>query len=148
MAKGLAGGVPIGATLAREEVAKSFTPGTHAATFGGNPLATAAGVAALRATLEDGILDNCQRSSQYFRQKLQELQKKYSFIVDVRGKGLMIGMELNREGKDVVTECWRRGLLINCTNETVLRFVPPLIIKQEEIDRLIWALDEIFNAWS
>jgi len=148
MAKGLAGGVPIGATLAREEVAKSFTPGTHAATFGGNPLATAAGVAALRATLEDGILDNCQRSSQYFRQRLQELQKKYSFIVDVRGKGLMIGMELNREGKDVVTECWRRGLLINCTNETVLRFVPPLIIKQEEIDRLIWALDEIFNAWS
>ncbi len=148
MAKGLAGGVPIGATLAREEVAKSFTPGTHAATFGGNPLASAAGVAALRATLEDGVLDNCRQSAQYFMQRLQELKNKYSFILDIRGRGLMIGLELNRPGKDVVTECLARGLLINCTNETVLRFVPPLIIKKDEIDRLISALDEIFTSWS
>ncbi len=148
MAKGLAGGVPIGATLAREEVAKSFSPGTHAATFGGNPLASAAGVAALRATLEDGILDNCRQSAQYFLQRLQDLKNKYSFIVDIRARGLMIGLELNRQGKDVVAECLARGLLINCTNETVLRFVPPLIIKKEEIDGLISALDEIFSFWS
>lgn len=148
MAKGLAGGVPIGAILTREEVAQSFTPGTHAATFGGNPLSAAAGVAALRATLEDGILENCQQASQYFLEKLKGLQKKYSFIIDVRGKGLMIGVELNCEGKEVVAQCLRKGLLINCTNEKVLRFVPPLIIKKPEIDRLIAALEEIFSTWS
>jgi predicted acetylornithine/succinylornithine family transaminase len=147
MAKGLAGGVPIGACLATEEVAKSFTPGTHAATFGGNPLATAAGVAALRATLEDGILENCQRSSAHFMERLRKLKNKYSFIKDVRGKGLMIGIELDRDGKGVVTECLKKGFLINCTNDTVLRFIPPLIIRTEEIDSLVNALDEIFVAW-
>jgi len=148
MAKGLAGGVPIGATLAKEEVAKSFTPGSHAATFGGNPLSTAAGVAALRATIEDGILENCRRSSAHFLKRLEELKKKYSFIKDVRGKGLMIGVELDREGKNVVTDCLKKGFLINCTDETVLRFIPPLIVTPEEIDRLITALDEVFSTWS
>jgi predicted acetylornithine/succinylornithine family transaminase len=148
MAKGLAGGVPIGATLATEEVAKSFTPGTHAATFGGNPLSTAAGLAALRATIEDGILENCQRSSVHFMKRLEGLKKKYPFIKDVRGKGLMVGLELDREGKSVVTDCLKKGFLINCTNETVLRFIPPLIVTREEIDRLVQALDEIFSGWS
>ena len=147
MAKGLAGGVPIGACLATEEVAKSFTPGTHAATFGGNPLATAAGVAALRTTLEDGILENCQRASAHFMDRLRKLKNEYPFIKDVRGKGLMIGIEIDREGKGVVTECMKKGFLINCTNETVLRFIPPLIIKTEEIDSLVDVLDEIFAAW-
>jgi acetylornithine/N-succinyldiaminopimelate aminotransferase len=148
LAKGLAGGVPIGALLAREEVAKSFTPGSHAATFGGNPLSTAAGVAALRATVEDGILENCQRSSDYFLKRLEGLKKKYPFIKEVRGKGLMIGMELDREGKGVVMDCLKRGFLINCTNETVLRFIPPLVVTPGEIDRLVQALDEIFSTWS
>ncbi|MBI5969469.1 MAG: acetylornithine transaminase [Deltaproteobacteria bacterium] len=148
MAKGLAGGVPIGATLAKDEVAKSFTPGSHAATFGGNPLSTAAGVAALRATIEDGILENCQRSSAHFLKRLEELKKKHSFIRDVRGKGLMIGLELDREGKNVVTDCLKKGFLINCTDETVLRFIPPLIVTPEEIDRLIMALGEVFSTWS
>ena len=148
LAKGLAGGVPIGATLAKEEVAKSFTPGTHAATFGGNPLSAAAGVAALRATLEEGILENCQQASAHFLKKLERLKKKYSFIKDVRGKGLMIGLELNREGKSVVTECLQRGFLINCTNETVLRFIPPLVVTPQEIDRLVEALDEVFSRWN
>jgi acetylornithine/succinyldiaminopimelate/putrescine aminotransferase len=146
MAKGLAGGVPIGATLAIEEVAKSFTPGTHAATFGGNPLSAAAGVAAVRATIEDGILENCQRSSAHFISRLEGLKKKYSFVKEVRDKGLMIGMELDREGKGVVMDCLKRGLLINCTVETVLRFIPPLIISPPEIDRLVKALDEIFSG--
>jgi acetylornithine/N-succinyldiaminopimelate aminotransferase len=148
MAKGLAGGVPIGATLATEEAAKSFTPGTHAATFGGNPLSTAAGVAAFRATIEDGILENCQRSSAHFMNRLEGLKKKYSFIKEVRGKGLMIGMELDREGKGVVMDCLKRGFLINCTVETVLRFIPPLIVTPPEIDRLVKALDEIFSGWN
>jgi len=148
MAKGLAGGVPIGAMLAKEEVAKSFTPGSHAATFGGNPLSAAAGVAALRATIEDGILENCQRSSVHFLKRLEELKRKYSFIKDVRGKGLMIGLELDREGKNVVTDCLKKGFLINCTDETVLRFIPPLIVTPKEIDRLIVALDEVFSTWN
>lgn len=148
MAKGLAGGVPIGAMLAKEEVAQSFTPGTHAATFGGNPLSTAAGVAALRATLEDGILENCQRSSVHFLKRLKGLKGKYSFVKDVRGKGLMVGLELSREGKSVVMDCLQKGFLINCTNETVLRFIPPLIVTPDEIDRLVEALDEIFSKWS
>lgn len=148
MAKGLAGGVPIGALLATEEVAKSFTPGTHAATFGGNPLATAAGVAALRATLEDGILENCQRCGAHFMKRLEGLRKKYRFIKDLRGRGLMIGLELDREGKEVVSECLKRGFLINCTHDTVLRFIPPLVITPVEIDRLVEALDEIFVRWS
>ncbi len=148
MAKGLAGGVPIGALLAREKVAESLTPGTHAATFGGNPLSTAAGVAALRATLEDGILDNCRRSSAHFFARLDGLKKKYPFIKDVRGKGLMVGLELDREGKSVVAECLKKGFLINCTNDTVLRFIPPLVVKPEEIDALVKALDDIFGKWS
>ncbi len=148
MAKGLAGGVPIGAMLAREEVAESFTPGTHAATFGGNPLSSAAGVAALRVTLEDGILENCQRSSAHFLRRLGDLQKKYPFIKEVRGKGLMIGMECSREVKSAVNECLKRGFLINCTSDTVMRFVPPLIVTPKEIDRLVQCLDDIFSSWS
>lgn len=148
MAKGLAGGVPIGALLATEEVAKSFTPGTHAATFGGNPLATAAGVAALRVTLEDGILESCRRASAHFMKRLEGLKKKYPFIKEIRGKGLMIGIELDREGKGAVAECLKKGFLINCTHDTVLRCIPPLIVTFAEIDRLVQALDEIFATWS
>jgi len=148
LAKGLAGGVPIGAMLAKEEVAKSFTPGTHAATFGGNPLSSAAGVAAFRVTLEDGILENCQKSGVYFMKRLEELKRKYSFIQQVRGKGLMIGMEFSREAKSAVNECLKKGFLINCTSDTIMRFVPPLIVTPGEIDHLVQALDEIFSGWS
>ena len=148
LAKGLAGGVPIGAMLAKEEVAKSFTPGTHAATFGGNPLSSAAGVAAFRVTLEDGILENCQEAGAYFMKRLEGLKKKYSFILEVRGKGLMIGMEFSREAKSTVNECLKKGFLINCTSDTVMRFVPPLIVTPKEIDLLVQALDEIFSTWS
>ena len=148
LAKGLAGGVPIGAMLAREEVAKSFSPGTHAATFGGNPLSTAAGVAALRVTLEDGILENCNQSGAHFIKKLQELKKKYPFIQEIRGKGLMVGMECSREVKGTVNECLKKGFLINCVSDTIMRFVPPLIIRPAEIDRLIATLDEIFSTWN
>ncbi len=147
LAKGLAGGVPVGATLATEEVAKSFVPGTHAATFGGNPLSMAAGLAALRTTMEDGVLENCRRSGEHFMRQLRGLQKKYPFIKEVRGKGLMVGAEMDREGKSVVTDLMQKGFLINCTNETVLRFIPPLIVTPEEIDRLIKVLDEVLAKW-
>jgi acetylornithine/N-succinyldiaminopimelate aminotransferase len=136
--------VPIGALLAREEVAQAFVPGTHAATFGGNPLATAAGVAALKAIEEDGMLENCQRVGAYFRRCLQDLQQRYAFIKEVRGRGLMLGIQLDFPGGYLVNDCLERGFLVNCTMDTVLRFLPPLIVKESEVDLLITTLDELF----
>jgi acetylornithine/N-succinyldiaminopimelate aminotransferase len=144
LAKSLAGGVPIGAMLAREEVAKSFVPGTHAATFGGNPLATAAGVAALQAIHEEGMLENCQRVGAYFMQRLQDLHGRYGFIKEVRGKGLMLAIQLDFPGGQFVTACMERGFLVNCTVDTVLRFLPPLIVSEREVDLLVATLDELF----
>jgi acetylornithine/N-succinyldiaminopimelate aminotransferase len=144
LAKSLAGGVPIGAMLAREEVAKSFVPGTHAATFGGNPLATAAGVAALKAIHEEGMLENCQRVGTYFMGRLKDLQQRYAFINEVRGRGLMLGLQLDVPGGQFVNACMERGFLVNCTVDTVLRFLPPLIVTESEVDLLITTLDELF----
>jgi acetylornithine/succinyldiaminopimelate/putrescine aminotransferase len=144
LAKSLAGGVPIGAMLAREEVAKAFVPGTHAATFGGNPLATAAGVAALQAIHEEGMLENCQRVGAYFMQRLHDLHGRYGFIKEVRGKGLMLGIQLDCPGGQLVTACMERGFLVNCTMDTVLRFLPPLIVSEREVDLLVATLDELF----
>ena len=145
LAKSLAGGVPIGAMLAAEEVAKSFTPGTHASTFGGNPLATAAGLAALSALLEDDLLGNCTRVGAYFFKRLMDLKLKYPFIKEVRGRGLIIGMELGFEGSQIVIRCMEEGFLINCTMGNVLRFLPPLIVTHEEVDQLIEVMDWIFG---
>jgi acetylornithine aminotransferase/acetylornithine/N-succinyldiaminopimelate aminotransferase len=144
LAKSLAGGVPIGAMLAREDVAKAFVPGTHAATFGGNPLATAAGVAALQAIEAEGMLENCQRVGAYFMQRLKGLQQRYPFMKEVRGKGLMLGIELEFSGNQFVPACMERGFLVNCTMDTVLRFLPPLIVTEREVDLLITVLDELF----
>jgi predicted acetylornithine/succinylornithine family transaminase len=145
LAKSLAGGVPIGAMVATEEVATSFSPGTHASTFGGNPLATAAGVAALTVMLEDNVLENCRGVGNHFLSRLMDLKGKFPFIKEVRGRGLILGMELDFEGKDIVNQCMDDGFLINCTMGNVLRFLPPLIITLEEVDRLIEALDGIFG---
>ncbi len=146
LAKSLAGGVPIGALLMKEEVAKGFEPGDHASTFGGNFLATAAAVAALNAILEEGMLENCQRVGAYFLSRLQEVQKKFSFVVDVRGRGLILGMELKMDGAKMVKEMMKRGFLINCTMNRVLRFLPPLIVTEEEVDQMIEALEEVFKG--
>jgi predicted acetylornithine/succinylornithine family transaminase len=146
LAKSLAGGVPIGALLIKEEIAKSFEPGDHASTFGGNFLATAAGVAALKAILEERMLENCQRVGEYFLSKLKEVQKTFPFIQDVRGRGLILGVELEMNGSEIVKEMMKRGFLINCTMDKVLRFLPPLIVTEEEVDRLIEALEEVFKG--
>jgi acetylornithine/N-succinyldiaminopimelate aminotransferase len=130
--------------LAREDVAKAFVPGTHAATFGGNPLATAAGVAALQAIEAEGMLENCQRVGAYFMQRLKGLQQRYPFMKEVRGKGLMLGIELEFPGNQFVPACMERGFLVNCTMDTVLRFLPPLIVTEREVDLLITVLDELF----
>ena len=145
LAKSLAGGVPIGALLIKKGVADSFKPGDHASTFGGNPLATAAGVAALTALLEEGMVENCRKTGNYFFAKLEGIKKKFPFVHEVRGKGLILGMELKIDGSSFVKEMLRKKILINCTMGNVLRFLPPLIVAQEEIDRVVKALEEVFS---
>ncbi|HUK56537.1 MAG TPA: aspartate aminotransferase family protein [Nitrospiria bacterium] len=146
LAKGLGSGLPIGALLSRDSVAQAFTPGSHAATFGGNPLVCAAAIATLEVLLEEGfVLDNCRRMGDYFVERLKELQHRHSCIASVRGLGLLVGMELTIDGKPIVQDCLNEGLLINCTMDRVLRFVPPLIILKEEIDLLINRLDGILR---
>ena len=142
LAKALGGGLPLGAMLAREEIATSFGPGSHASTFGGNPVACSAGLVVMQ-TLLGGALKNCLQMGQYFVKGLEALQKRFSFIREVRGKGLMIGMELEIEGSKVADSCIREGLLLNCTAYKVLRFVPPLTIKRNEIDRGLDILEKV-----
>jgi acetylornithine/succinyldiaminopimelate/putrescine aminotransferase len=145
LAKSLAGGVPIGALLISKGIAETFQPGDHASTFGGNPLATTAGVAALTAILEEGMLKNCEEVGDYFFTKLGEIKKKFPFVKEVRGKGLILGMELNIEGGWIVKEMMQKGILINCTMGNVLRFLPPLIVTKEEVDRVVENLKEVFS---
>ena len=142
LAKALGGGLPLGAMLAREEIAASFGPGSHASTFGGNPVACSAGLIVIRILLA-GALDNCRQMGMYFFRGLEALQKRFSFIREVRGKGLMIGMELEMEGSKIADSCMQEGLLLNCTAYKVLRFVPPLTIKKKEIDRGLDILEKV-----
>ncbi len=143
LAKALAGGPPIGAMLTREELATRLGPGTHGSTFGGNPLVCAAALAAMRTIADDDILDNCRAMGEYLMERLEQLQHKYPFVRDVRGRGLIVGMELDIEGGGLVTAAMEHGLLINCTVGKVLRFVPPLIVSRAEIDEAVKILDEV-----
>ncbi len=146
LAKGLGGGVAIGALLAKDAVAGSFQPGSHASTFGGNPLSCAAAIATIETLLEDSfILDNCRRMGEYLKRSLERLKKDFpSLIVEIRGLGLMIGMELTRPCMQIVELCAQRGVLINCTGGNVLRFTPPLIVGEKEIEHLIDVLENVF----
>ncbi len=144
LAKGLAGGLPIGAILATEKVAKSFEPGDHAATFGGNPLVTRVAKEVI-SILQETALQNCKEVGKYFFDQLLELKKKHPAITEVRGKGLMLGIELNQPGKEIVLKGLEKGLLLNCTQEKVLRFVPPLIISKQEVDLAIQILEELLR---
>jgi acetylornithine/N-succinyldiaminopimelate aminotransferase len=143
LAKALGGGLPLGAMLAREEIATSFGPGSHASTFGGNPVACSAGLVVMQ-TLLGGALENCLKMGNYFVRGLEALQKRFSFIREVRGKGLMIGMELEIEGSKIADSCRQEGLLLNCTAYKVLRFVPPLTVKKNEIERGLDILEKVF----
>jgi len=146
LAKGLGAGMPIGALLATDKASAALVPGTHGSTFGGNPLACAAGLASLETLLEDNIIiQNVEALGRHFLDRLAALKAKYGFVKAVRGKGLLLGMELDFEGKDIVAACMKEGFLINCTVNTVLRFMPPLIITEEEIDQLADVLDGIFK---
>jgi acetylornithine/N-succinyldiaminopimelate aminotransferase len=143
LAKGLASGLPMGAMLAGPRCADVFTPGSHASTFGGNPLAVAAATATLSATIEEGVCENCREAGNYFMEKLEKLSKKYDSIREVRGRGLMIGVEVTRDGKQIVERMRDRRILINLTAERVLRFIPPLIIGRPHVDEVITALSDV-----
>ncbi|HTP66879.1 MAG TPA: acetylornithine transaminase [Geobacteraceae bacterium] len=145
LAKALAGGAPIGCMLAKEEVAASFGPGTHGSTFGGNPLVTAAGVAAVRAMLEEGILAHTEEMGKYLLNRLKQLQERFAFISEVRGIGLMIGMELSVPASNIVKQALAQGLLLNVAQDTVLRFLPPLIVDKAEIDEMTGVLEGILE---
>ncbi len=146
LAKATGNGFPVGVMLAIDRVAAAFVPGTHASTFGGNPLAMAAGLATVDTLLNDGILDNCLKIGKYFIEKLEKLKSKYPVIKEVRGKGLIVGMELTIEGADIVRKCMDNGLLINCTGGKVLRFVPPLIITEADVDRCVDILEKVMGS--
>jgi acetylornithine/succinyldiaminopimelate/putrescine aminotransferase len=148
LAKGLGGGVPIGAMLATDKVAAVFQPRTHASTFGGNPLVCAASIATLEALLEDGlVLDQCNRMSRYLVERLNQLKEEYEGkVVDVRGKGLLIAMELMREGVPYVTACMERGILVGLAGAgNILRFTPPLIVEEKDIDHMIDVLEDVLE---
>jgi len=144
LAKGLGGGLPIGVMMAKAHVAEALGPGTHGSTFGGNPVSCSAALAVLQTIEDEHLLDHVQEIGAYFVDGLKRLQKKYAFITEVRGRGLMVAAELDRPGGHMVMKALERGYLINCTVDCVLRFLPPLIVTQQEVDGLLATLDTIF----
>ncbi len=145
MAKGIGGGFPMAAFVATEEVASAFVPGDHGTTFAGSPLAGACANAVIDTIVNENLVENSKIMGEYFISKLNELSDKYDFITDVRGSGLLIGLELAFEGGEIVGKMFEKGFLINCTAGNVLRFAPPLIIGENEINALVKALDEVFD---
>ncbi len=141
LAKALGGGVAIGALVAKRELADKLVPGTHASTFGGNALAAAAACAVFEAVEKENLLANTRRMSKLAFARLTKLRKKHAVIKEVRGHGLMIGIELTKPGAGVVSRCMKKGVLINCTHDTVLRFMPPMTVTKAQIDRGIDTLD-------
>jgi acetylornithine aminotransferase len=145
LAKALANGLPIGAMLAKEEIAGAFGPGAHASTFGGTPIVTAAALEVCKILTEDKIIENGHQAGKYLKEKLYELKDRHTVVEDVRGMGLLLGMKLKIEGGPLVTRCMEKGFLINCIQDNILRFIPPLVISNDEIDGLIDCLDKILT---
>jgi len=145
LAKALANGLPMGAMLAKEQVASAFTPGAHASTFGGTPIVSAAALEVCRVMEAEGIVERCRRTAAYFRSKLEWLKRRHESIAEVRGLGLLLGIRLTIDGDPLVLKCMENGFLINCVQGNILRFVPPLVITEEEIDALIGCLDAILG---
>ncbi|MBI5417821.1 aspartate aminotransferase family protein [Candidatus Poribacteria bacterium] len=142
LAKALGNGVPIGAMIAKKEIADTFKPGMHASTFGGNHLACSSALAVINTILDENLLSNCKEMEKYLFLCLTKLKNKHSIVKDVRGLGLLIGMELTCPAGDIVAKCMQNGVILNCVQGNVLRFAPPLIIKKEHIDSMIEILDE------
>jgi acetylornithine/N-succinyldiaminopimelate aminotransferase len=145
LAKALGNGLPIGAMLATDEVARAFTPGSHASTFGGTPLVTSVALRILEIISQPVFLRRVQRVGAYLYTCLQSLSERFPVVRDVRGRGLLLGMELTVPGQEIVHRCLQLGIVINCIQEKVLRFVPPLTIETTEVDRLIEVLAEVLR---
>ena len=149
LAKGLAGGVPIGAFIANDKVASAFHAGDHGSTFGGNPLACAAANVVIDAIADEKFMAQVERVGKYLRAKLEELAKANPMLcTEVRGEGLMLGMQLTQPGRDIVNACLEKGAIINCTAGDVLRFVPPLIATEKDVDELIAILAEVLPQFA
>lgn len=145
LAKGIAGGVPMGATLVRPDILASISKGEHSSTFGGNPLSCAAGVAALKAITEDGLIENSEKMGKIFREGLEKLKEKHAIIREIRGKGLMIGVELKFEVRDILMNLIKEGVLMLYSGRNILRILPPLVITEEDITKVLQALDSVLT---
>lgn len=145
LAKSLGGGLPIGCMVARREIADTLKPGTHASTFGGSPVVCRAALGVFRAIQKDKMLENASRMGAYLLEKLEGLKKDFPCIKEVRGLGLMIGLELSRNGKPVVDRCLTKGLLINCTHDTVLRLMPALNVTKKQADTALKVLGSVLR---
>ena len=145
LAKGIAGGVPMGATLVRPDILASISKGEHSSTFGGNPLSCAAGIAALKALTEDGLIKNSEEMGKIFIKGLEKLKENHSIIREVRGKGLMIGVELKFEVKDVLMSLIEKGVLMLYSGRNILRILPPLVITENDITKVLQTLDTVLT---
>ena len=146
LAKALGGGLPIGVMIAKKELSDILTPGMHASTFGGGPVICRAALGVFKAMQKEKILSNCQNMGKYLLEKLVLLKNKYPVINEIRGLGLMLGVELSIEGKQIVQGCMEQGLLINCTQDKVLRLMPALNVTKKEIDQAIDILKGVFQS--
>jgi len=147
LAKALGNGFPVGAMIAKKEIMDAFVPGTHASTFGGNPLATSAVVATINTMVDEGIIKHCENMGKYLKEGLIRLKERFSFITDIRGMGLIIGIELSISGDEILKEFINEGVIINCTKGNILRLLPPLIITEEEIDLFLEIAERVFERF-
>ena len=145
LAKGIAGGLPMAVMIARDEVADFFKPGMHASTFGGSPLVSKAALGVIDTIMKKKLLKNAREMGEYFKNRLLELKEKYSLIKEVRGIGLMLGMEVEQKAKDVFDKCFEKKLLINLTQGNVLRIMPAINVTKKEINKALKILDESFR---
>ncbi|HEX9898352.1 MAG TPA: aminotransferase class III-fold pyridoxal phosphate-dependent enzyme, partial [Candidatus Methylomirabilis sp.] len=146
LAKALAGGIPMGAMLAREHVAASFVPGTHASTFGGTPFVSAVAHAVVSTIIQEDLPGNAARVGKYFLDRLAALKEKHRAVTGVRGKGLILGLEVSVPARTLVAGCMERGLLTLTAGDNVVRFVPPLIVTEAEVDRAVGILEAVLGG--
>ncbi len=143
LAKGIAGGVPMGATLVRPDILSSISKGEHSSTFGGNPISCAAGTAALKSITEEGLIENSNKMGELFREGLEKLKEKHSMIREIRGKGLMIGVEMKFEVKDILMGLIKKGVLMLYSGRNILRILPPLVISEDDVTKVLHVLDSV-----
>ncbi|NDB91728.1 MAG: aspartate aminotransferase family protein [Nitrososphaeria archaeon] len=148
LAKGIAGGVPMSATLTRPDILAAMSKGEHSSTFGGNPLSCAAGIATIQALTQDGLVDNAAKVGKFFMDGLEKLKEKHSIIREVRGKGMMIGVEMKFEVKDILMDGIQEGVLLLYSGRNILRFLPPLVMTEVEITKVLEILDKLFTKES